>query len=311
MVKAVRLHDHDSPPRVEDVDLPEPAGDEVRVELAFAGVNPVDTYVAQGRVAADGPLPRTLGGEASGHLGAEPVLVSGAGLGSTRDGVWAGAATVPRTAVVPLPDGIDLREAAALGVVGLTAWYTVHLADVRSDDRVLVLGAGGGVGLPTVSLARSLGATVWGQTGSADKAEAIRAQGAADVVVADATGLGEALAEFAPTVVIDGLGGSFTPAAVSAMAPYGRLVLFGTSAGSTSAMELQPVYRKSLRIVGFGGLILSDDERRSALGEAMRAVAEGRMRIPIDRTLPMERVNEAFRLLADRSVTGKVVLDLT
>ena len=196
-------------------------------------------------------------------------------------------------------------------MAGLTAWYTMHLAEVRSEDRVLVLGASGGVGLPTVSLARSLGATVWGQTGSADKAEAIRAQGASDVVVADATGLGEALAEYAPTVVIDGLGGSFTPAAVSAMAAYGRLVLFGTSAGSTSAMELQSVYRKSLRIIGFGGLILSDDERRSALGEAMRAVAEGRMRIPIDRTLPMERVDEAFRLLADRSVTGKVVLDLT
>src|SRR4051812_13087317 len=114
MVKAVRLHDHDSPPRVEDVDLPKPAQDEVRVELTFAGVNPVDTYVARGQVAADGPLPRTLGGEASGHLDGRPVLITGAGLGSTRDGVWAGAANVPETAVVPLPEGVGLREAAAM-----------------------------------------------------------------------------------------------------------------------------------------------------------------------------------------------------
>src|SRR4051794_29281265 len=74
MVKAVRLHDHDSPPQVDDVDLAEPARDEVRVELAFAGVNPVDTYVARGQVAAEGPLPRILGGEASGHVSGRPVL---------------------------------------------------------------------------------------------------------------------------------------------------------------------------------------------------------------------------------------------
>src|SRR5687767_8161493 len=106
MVKAARLHDHETPLSVEEVRLPSPEAGEVRVELAFAGVNPIDSYVAQGRVAPDGPLPRTLGGEASGHVDGRPVLVSGAGLGSTRDGVWASAANVPATAVVPLPDGV-------------------------------------------------------------------------------------------------------------------------------------------------------------------------------------------------------------
>ena len=311
MVKAARLHDHDAPLQVEDVRLPAPEEGEVRVELAFAGVNPVDTYVAQGRVAPDGPLPRVLGGEASGHLDGRPVLVSGGGLGSTRDGVWAGAANVPESAVVPLPDGLGLREAAALGVAGLTAWQTLHLAGVKAGDRVLVLGASGGVGLTTVSLAAAMGATVWGQTGSAGKADAIRRQGAHDVVVADASGLADALADFAPTVVVDGLGAGFTAAAVSALAPHGRLVLFGTSAGSTSTMELRPLYRKGLTIYGFGGLMMSDAERRAGLTEAMTAVAEGRMRIPIDRTIPLEQVNDAFRLLADRAVTGKIVLDLS
>ncbi len=310
MVRAARLHDHDSPLRVEDVLLPAPATGEVRVELAFAGVNPVDTYVARGLVAADGPLPRILGGEASGRVGGRPVLVSGAGLGSARDGVWAGAANVPESAVVPLPDGVGLPEAAAMGVAGLTAWDTLHLAGVRSGDRVLVLGAGGGVGLTTVSLAAAMGATVWGQTGSPDKAEAIRRQGAHEVVVTDAAGLAEALGTVAPTVVVDGLGGPFTPAALSVTAPHGRLVLFGTSAGSTSTMELQTVYRKGLRILGYGGLMLSDAERRAGLVEALAAVAEGRMRIPIDRTVPLEQVDDAFRLLTDRAITGKIILDL-
>jgi NADPH:quinone reductase len=311
MVKAARLHEHDSPLRIDDVELAAPAAGEVRVELAFAGVNPVDSYVARGRVAADGPLPRILGGEATGHVDGRPVLVAGAGLGSTRDGVWAGAANVPEAAVVPLPEGVDLREAAAMGVAGLTAWDTLRLADVGAGDRVLVLGAGGGVGLTTVSLAAALGATVWGQTGSSEKAEAIRRQGAHEVVVTDAPGLAERLSEFVPTVVVDGLGGPFTPAALAALAPRGRLVLFGTSAGSTSTLELQPVYRKSLRILGYGGLILSNAERRAGLIEALTALADGRMRIPIDRTLPLAQVDEAFRLLADRAVTGKIVLDLS
>jgi NADPH2:quinone reductase len=310
MVKAARLHDHDRPLVVEDVHLPTPGSGEVRVDLAFGGVNPVDSYVARGRVAADGPMPRILGGEASGHLNGRPVLVTGAGLGSTRDGVWAGAANVPEAAVVPLPDGAGLREAAAMGVAGLTAWQTLQLADVQAMDRVLVLGASGGVGLTTVSLAAAMGATVWGQTGSPGKAEAIRRQGADQVVVTDAAGLADAVVALSPTVVIDGLGAGFTSAALSALEPHGRLVLFGTSAGSTSTVELQPLYRKALRVLGYGGLILSDAERLAGLREALTALAEGRMRIPIDRTIPLQRVNDAFRLLTDRAVSGNIVLDL-
>ena len=119
------------------------------------------------------------------------------------------------------------------------------------------------------------------------------------------------MAGFSPTVVIDGLGAGFTSAAVTAMAPHGRLVLFGTSAGSTSTMELQPLYRTSVTILGYGGVILSDAERRTGLTEVMTALAEGSMQIPIDRAIPLDQVNDAFRLLANRAVTGKIVLDLT
>jgi NADPH2:quinone reductase len=299
------------PLRVEEVPLPPPGTGEVRVELAFAGVNPVDAYMAAGRVAADGPLPRTLGGEASGHLDGSPVVVTGAGLGAMRDGVWAGAANVPEAAVVRLPAGAGLVEAAAMGVAGLTTWHTVTRAGVGPDDRVLVLGAGGGVGLTTVSLVASIGATVWGQTTSAHKVAAIRQQGADDVVVTDAAGLVEAVAQLSPTVVMDSLGADYTPAALSALQPEGRLVLFGTSAGATSTLDLRDVYRRGLTIYGYGGLILSDEERRAGLADAVAALADGRLRIPVHAVLPLEQVDDAFALLADRAVTGKLVLDLS
>jgi NADPH:quinone reductase len=238
------------------------------------------------------------------------VLVAATGLGTDREGVWAGAAVVDEQAVVPLPDGVSLADAAAMGVAGLTTWNTLQMAEVAAGDRVLVLGASGGVGLPIVSLAAALGASVWGQTGNEQKADAIRAQGAHAVVVTDAGGLADAVREWAPTVVVDSLGAEFTPAALSAMAPLGRLVLFGTSAGSTATLELRDVYRNGLRILGYAGLRLPDDERRAGLQAALGALADGRLRIPVDRVLPLEQVDEAFRLLADRAVAGKVLLDL-
>ena len=97
--------------------------------------------------------------------------MAGEGLGAARDGVWAQAAVVPRLAVVELPEGVAPRAAAAMGIAGLTALNCVrHVAAVTAEDRVVVLGASGGVGSMIVSLARSAGATVWGQTGSAAKA---------------------------------------------------------------------------------------------------------------------------------------------
>lgn len=311
MTSAARLHEHGTPLRVEDVDLPDPGNGEVLVDLSFGGVNPVDRYGAQGKVAPDGPLPRTMGGEASGHVDGRPVLVAGAGLGAKRDGVWATQAVVPQSAVVPLPDGVDLRDAAAMGVAGLTAWNVLHEAAVGDGDRVLVLGASGGVGQVVVSLAASMGARVVGQTSSADKADAVRRQGAHGVVVADADGLADAVGGQSPTVVVDPLGGAFTDAGLQLLEPRGRLVLFGTSADAVGQVHLQNLYRKSLTVLGYGGLILTEQERREGLELALQALAEGRMRIAVDRVLPLAEVEQAFSLLADRAVTGKVLLDLS
>ena len=207
-VRAARLHRHGEPLVIEDVELREPSGNEVRVELEFGGVNPVDTYVAAGRVNPDGPLPRTLGAEASGVIDGRSVLVAGEGLGVVRDGVWARAAIVPEQALTPVPEGVQSRDAAVMGGAGLTAVNVVReLARVTAEDRVLVLGAAGGVGTMIVSLAHAAGATVWGQTGTERKTAAIIEQGADRAIVASPDELGEQITQFGPTVVFDPLGG--------------------------------------------------------------------------------------------------------
>jgi len=309
--RAGRLIEHGRPLVIEPVTLPEPSEGEVRVELRYGGVNPVDRYTAEGRVAPDGPLPRTLGAEATGVLDGRQVLVAGEGLGARRDGVWAQAAVVPEAAVLELPDGVSLRDAAAMGVAGLTAWKVVsELARVCAEDRVLVLGASGGVGSMIVSLAASTGARVWGQTGSERKAGGIREDGAERAVVAGPEQLADAVREFEPTVVIDPLGDGFLAPAVEVIALRGRIVSYGTSAGAEVRINLQTLYRKMVSLLGYGGMQLTRDERREGLGQALAALADGRLRVRIDRTLALDQVNEAFALLERREVQGKVLLEL-
>lgn len=309
-VRAARLAEHGKPLEIREVELPEPGEDETLVEIAYAGINPVDMYNAMGRVAPDGPLPRTLGGEGAGAADGRPVLIRGHGLGSRRDGLWAEAAVVPRQALIDIPDGVNLTDAAAMGVAGVTAWRTVtELAQAGPDDTVLVLGATGGVGHIIVSLAHALGATVIGQTGHAASRDWIGERGADQVVTCDAGELAGQAGEFRPTVVLDPLGGAFTGAAIEALQPRGRLVLFGTSAGPAGEVPLQQLYRKGLRVYGYGGLIEPDDVMARAIRAALDALARGQMSVTVDTVLPLEEVNTAFERLQNRSVRGKIILD--
>lgn len=281
------------------------------MELSFGGINPVDRYTAEGRVAPDGPLPRTLGGEAAGTVDGRRVLVAGGGLGARRDGVWARAAVVPASAVVDLPERVELRDAAAMGIAGLTAYKVVReLAAVTTEDRVLVLGASGGVGTMILPLVAATGATVWGQTGSQDKVELVERQGAERVIVTGAEGLEESLEGLEPTVVFDPLGDGFFHPVVEAAAPRARIVSFGTSAGPEVQFNLQSLYRKAVSVLGYAGMILNDEERRQGLELALQALADGELRVVIDDVLPLDEVNEGFRRLVDREVRGKLLLAL-
>ena len=312
--RAARLHAHGKPLVVEEVEVRAPGDDEVVVEMAFGGVNPVDRYTAEGRVAPDGPLPRTLGMEGAGRRADDgrPVLIQGGGLGTTRDGAWAERVVAPAAAVTDIPDGVDLAEAAAMGVAGVTAWRTAtEQARVTASDRVLVLGASGGVGSMLVFLCRSLGARVWGQTGNPDKAAFITGQGAEEVVTAGAGELAAAVEPLAPTVVFDALGDGFSGAAIEALAPFGRLVSFGVSAGPMAEVNMQRLYRKALTVYGYGGLIEPIERMAAGKAAALAALADGQLKVAVADVLPLGQVNDAFTALVDRAVSGKIVLDLT
>lgn len=311
-VRAVRLTELGEPLRVEEVALPAPGADEVRVDLAYGGVNPIDRYLAEGRAAPEAPRPRTVGGEASGHVEGRPVLVAGEGLGTSRDGVWAQAAIVPRGAILPVPEGVELQAAAAMGIAGLTALNCVReVAHVQADDRVIVLGASGGVGSMIVSLCHAAGATVWGQTGSEAKVAGITEYGAERVLIGGPEQIAGPLGEFEPTVAFDPLGDGYVAPLVAAAAPRGRIVSFGVSAGAEATFNIQQLYRKHLSLLGYAGGLVGPAERRTGLERALEAVRAGELRVRIDSILPLDEVNAAFQRLVDRQVAGHLLLDLS
>ena len=308
-MKAVRVHSFNQALRVDEVPEPTAAGDEQLVEMRYAAVNPLDIWVSQGR--ASGKLPMIVGVEGVGTLDGQAVLVNGAGLGTARDGTYAEHVVAPPNALTKLSSNAALKQAAAMGVAGVTAWNVVHeLAKVSSGDRVLVLGASGGVGSVVVQVAKNTGATVWGQTSASEKADILKEAGADNVVVAADSELAEKVKDFQPTVVIDPLGNGFTGAAIEAMAAGGRLVIFGASAGPVGEISLRAFYGKGLTMMGYVGLSLSDEVRTAALDKVLAELAAGRIRVHIDDILPLDQAAEAHRRILGRQVRGKLLLTI-
>lgn len=249
--RAVRLTEHGKPLTVDDIEVDGPVEGEVVVDTALS---PVGRYGALGRLVTDGLLFRGLGTEGSDTLDDRSVLIRGDGLGTRRDGLWSTRAMVLADVVIDTPDGADLAAAEAMGVAGLTVWR-----------------ASGGVGLIAVSVASSLGATVWEQTSSQSKSNWIASAG------------------------------------LDLLQPRGRLVIFGTTADG----HLPLPTRKGPTVDGYAGLIEPDDSLAGHVKDVMEALRDGWLEVVVDRTVPLEQVNGAFEFYEQDAVRGEVLLDLS
>jgi NADPH:quinone reductase len=310
-MRAARLHTIGGTLEIDELADPLPGPGEHIVDIAYASVNPLDVWISQGSVgAAASNLPWTPGTEATGHVDGRPVLVRGGGLGVMRPGLYCSRIAVHDYCLVPVADGLDLAQVAAMPVAGITAWQALHgRAQITADDRVLVLGASGGVGALAIQLAKAAGATAWGQTGSSAKVEGIKANGADHVVVTGADGLESAVESFQPTVILDALGGPFTDAAIGAIDNKGRLVVYGTSNAERVSINLRRLYRKGVSLLGYAGLVDTADEQRIALDTLLAMMAAGTLRVPVGDVLPLSAAAVAHARILGRRVEGKIVLD--
>jgi NADPH:quinone reductase len=310
-MRAARLHSIGGTLQLDELPDPQPGQGEQLVDIAYASVNPLDVWITQGSVgAAAANLPWTPGTEATGHVDGKPVLVRGGGLGVVRQGVYCSKIAVPDGWLLPIPDGLDLGQVAAMPVAGITAWMSLHgRAQIGALDRVLILGASGGVGAVAIQLAKTVGATVWGQTGSPGKVDGITANGADNVIVTGADGIEAAVASFEPTVILDSLGGPYTDAAIASIANKGRLVVFGTSSNEQVSINLRRLYRKGVSLLGYAGMVDTPEEQRTAMDTLMAMMAAGSLHIPVSDVLPLAGAAEAHARILDRRVEGKILLD--
>lgn len=306
-MRAARVHRFGDPLEIDDLPDPQPGPGEVVVDIEFVGVNPLDVWVTQGTVAGGSqPLPFIPGVEAVGKVGGRRYVVQAQGYGVVRDGLYRQRALVPEASLVPLPEGVDPAQAAVMPVTGATAWRLVNeVAPVTPADRVVVLGASGGIGSLVVQLAKSKGAVVWGQTSRQEKTEWITSLGVDRVVVATAEDLPAALAELTPTIAFDALGGRFTRALVDALDLGGRIGLYGTSANPEALLDLRTMYRKGVSLLPGS---MPPPRARATLEAALAELTAGRMLVTVDQVLPLERAAEAHRRILDGAVRGKLLL---
>ncbi|MER2599801.1 MAG: quinone oxidoreductase [Caldilineales bacterium] len=306
---------------VRDIPLPEPGPGQVRIKVAVAGLNYIDTYQRSGVYAV--PLPFIPGMEAAGVVEALGQQVAGLKVGDRVawcmvPGTYAEYALAPADKVVPLPDGISLDLAAAVLLQGMTAHYlAISTYPLRPGDVALVHAAAGATGSLLVQLAKRAGAQVIATVGSAAKAELARGDGADAVINYREQDFEAEVKRLTDNrgvdVVYDSVGQATFNKSLNSLRPRGLLALFGQASGAVPPFELQTLnQRGSLFITrpSLGHYIATRSELFSRAGDLFLWLADGSLRVRIDRTLSLAEAAEAHRLLESRQTAGKVLLEV-
>jgi NADPH:quinone reductase len=322
-MRAARIEEFRNPPVLVDVAEPERGAGQALVGPVAVPLNPIDIATANGTFYGGSPeTPYIPGSEGVGRvLEADSVEIgslfyfSGDGLGRKRDGTLAERTVVAEEVMFALPEGIAPELAGACGTAGLAGWLPVTWrAKVRPDDRVLVLGCTGTVGLAAVQAARIIGAERVIAAGRRPEGLALAAELGADAIVnLDEEDLPSAFREAAggdgPTVVIDPLWGEPAVAALEAAANGARIVQLGQSAGPTAEIRSATVRGKQLEILGYANPQLPLEVRREGYRELVEHAAAGRVSFPIE-TYPFEKTIDAWERQASGSPAAKIVVTI-
>ena len=314
-MRAIQIQEWGGPEVLQVVELPvpEPAADEVLIEVARAGLNYADTHRRRNSYVAKAELPLVPGAEVAGvrtDTGERVVAL-------TSDGGYAEYATAPAALTFPIPDGVEDGQALALLLQGLTAYHVfVTTAKLAPGESVVVHSAAGGVGSLAVQLARPLGAGRVIATASSEEKRALALELGADAAVDGAAeGLRDRLVEAnlgePLDVVIELSGGKVFEESLAVLAPFGRLVVAGISSQEQNEVRTGKLLRGSAGVLGFwlfhclGRPAMVDE----ALADLFGRVQRGELRVVVGATYPLSAVARAHEDLQARRTTGKLLLD--
>lgn len=306
-----------------EVETPEPGPSQVRVKTEAISVNFADVMLRIGTYPTMPPFPAVPGLECSGTIDSvgenvkalkagQPVIVFGPNC-------YAEYVLAETAQVVPVPEGIDMDDAAALTVNYLTAYHMLHtMAGIKKGQTVLVYAAAGGVGTAVIQLSKPGGFTVIGLTSTDEKLAFARSQGAHYIINYKRENVTDRVKEITHDIGVDLIlnsvaGGTFA-GDFEALAPLGQIIWFGFAAGPPEenlAELLQNHFAKSAGIRAFIIYTIAQvhpDRMRQSYEVLFRYLKEGIVKPHIQERIPLAEAHRAHRLLESGSVTGKLIL---
>ena len=320
-MKAIRIHNHGGPEVLtyEDLPIPEPKAEQARVKIEASGVNFIDIYHRTGLYPIN--LPCTLGTEGAGVVDAVGEGVTEIKKGdrvayAMLPGSYAEYAVVPAVRLVPVPNDIDAKSAAAVMLQGMTAHYLTHSTyPLQKGETALLHAAAGGVGLLLVQIAKMLGARVIGTVSTQAKADLARKAGAAEIILytqADfLTEVKRITNGQGIHVVYDSVGATTFEKSLDCLRARGYLVLFGQSSGPVGPFDPAKLAAKGslfLTRPSLAHYTLNRAELLRRAADLFDWMKAGKLNVRIEKTLPVRDAREAQQLLEGRKTTGKLVL---
>ena len=326
MAKVVRIHELGPPEvmRFEDIDLGGPGAGEVRIRVEAIGLNRSEAMFRAGRYPVQPSLPTEIGYEGVGVIEALGEGIGGFAVGDRvcvlpsyrlgQHGMYGEQAIVPAASLLPAPPGLSPAEAASIWMQYMTAFAIIEVAEAGIGDHVIVRAASSSVGLAAMQLARWAGAVPIAATRRSDKADALKAQGAAHVIATEEQDLVSEVMRITDgkgaRIVFDPVGGAYVNTLAEAMAPRGILFIYGGLSGEPTVFPHWPAAMKGLSIRGWvASEIWNNPERFARARDLILAgLADGHLKPVIARTFPLDQIVEAHRYLEGNEQVGKVVV---
>jgi NADPH:quinone reductase-like Zn-dependent oxidoreductase len=329
MTKVVRIHQYGdaSVLKVEDIEVPPPAADEVQIAVRSIGLNRAEVMFRNHAYLQEAVFPSRLGYEASGVVQAIGASVTGFQQGDAvslipphdiaRWGTYGEVANVPARSLVRHPENLTFEEAAASWMQYVTAWGAlIEQAKLASGDFVIVTAASSSVGLAAFQIARMVGATVIATTRTSAKKQALLEAGAHHVIATQEEDLAARVMEFTggkgARVVLDPVGGpSFEPLTQS-MARGGILLEYGALSTEPTPFPLFTVLGKSLTLKGYlyTEVITDDALLQRAKDFITEGLRSGHLKPVVAKVFKLDEIQEAHRYLESNEQIGKIVVNV-
>lgn len=324
-VIALRQHGSVEQLKLEDWPMPSPAAHQAVIEVKACGLNYMDVFVMHGMPDLHTEMPRIPGGDIAGivrEVGADvpqswvgkrvvlfPRFPEGGILGENGNGGLCQFIAADQRQLIEIPDGVGFNEAAALPIAyGTSHRMLFTRGKIKAGEKVLILGASGGVGVSCLQFAKMMGAEVFACTSSEEKGRKLKELGADHIInYAEEPDFSKAVwrasGKKGVDVAVNFTGGDTWIPTLRSMAVNGRILTCGSTAGHLCEIDVRFVWHREIDIIGSRAYVPDD------IKACLDYVASGRLDPVIESVFPLEQAAEGVRLLEDRRIFGKVIIN--